>query len=115
MLKKLTDAIQFFIYQKISIAIINFTNERTCFFSICESISINIESIIISAFIFVIEKLNYKFFLKRFFQNIVRMSAVNINNNSLKIILYSLNNKKRVNFLKVLAKYFSNKKIRFRF
>ena len=72
----------------------NFINERARFFNVCESIFINIENIIISMFIFVIKRSDYNFLLDRFFQRIVRMNVVNINNNLLKIILYSLNDKK---------------------
>ena len=64
---------------------INFINERICFFNICESISINIENIIISIFIFVIKRSNHDFFLDRFFQRIARINIVNINNDLLKM------------------------------
>ena len=67
MLKRLTNSIQLFIRQKINIVMINFTDERARFFDICESIFINIENIIISIFIFVIKRSNYKLFLIVFF------------------------------------------------
>ena len=38
------------------------------------------------------------------------MSSININKESLEMILYSLNEEKRVNFLKVLAEHVNNKK-----
>ena len=94
MSKKLTDATQLFIRQKINIIIINFIDERVRFFNICESIFVSIKSIIISIFIFVIECLNHDFFLNRFFQRIICMNVVNMNNNLLKIILHSLNDEK---------------------
>ena len=94
MLKKLIDATQLFIRQKINIIIINFINKRARFFDICESIFINIKNIIISIFIFMIKYLNYDFLLNRFFQRIVHINIININNDSLKLILHSLNNKK---------------------
>ena len=72
----------------------NFTDERTDFLNIYELIFINIENIIISIFILVIKQLNHEFLLDRFFQRIARMNAININNDLLKIILYSLNNEK---------------------
>ena len=94
MSKKLIDATQLFIYQEINIVMMNFINKRVRFFDVYESIFINIKSIIISIFIFVIERSNHDFFLDRFFQRIVHINVVNINNDSLKIILHSLNNKK---------------------
>ena len=41
----------------------NFIDERACFFDVCESIFINIENIIISTFIFVIERSDHDLFL----------------------------------------------------
>ena len=49
------------------------------------------------------------FFLKRFFQRAARISSININDKSFETILHSLNEKKRVNFLKMLAEHVSNK------
>ena len=72
----------------------NFIDERVRFFDICELIFVNIKNIIILIFIFVIKCSNHNFFLNRFFQRIVYMNVVNMNNDSLKIILYLLNNKK---------------------
>ena len=72
----------------------NFINERVHFFDVYESIFVNIENIIISTFIFVIECSNYDFLLDRFFQRIVRMNVININNDLLKMILHSLNDEK---------------------
>ena len=115
MSKKLIDAMQFFIRQKISIVIINFINKRARFFDICESIFVNNKNIIISTLIFVIERSNYNFLLNFFFQRIARMNVVNINNNSLKMILYSLNDEKRINFLKVSVKHINNKNKKFVF
>ena len=63
MLKRLIDATQISIHQKINMIIINFINERIRFFNICKLIFINIESIIILIFIFVIERSNHNFFL----------------------------------------------------
>ena len=72
----------------------NFINERVHFFNVCKSIFINIENIIILIFIFVIECSNHDFLLNRFFQRIVRINIVNMNDNSLKMILHSLNDEK---------------------
>ena len=72
----------------------NFTDERARFFDVCEFIFINIKNIIISIFIFVIKQSNHEFLLNDFFQRIVRINAVNIINNLLKIMLYSLNDEK---------------------
>ena len=113
--KRLIDATQFLIHQKINIVIMNFINERAHFFDICESIFINIENIIIYIFIFVIERSNYDFLFNRFFQRIIRMNVININNDSLKMILHLLNNKKRINFLKMSAEHINNKNKKFVF
>ena len=115
MSKKLIDATQLFIRQKINIVIINFIDERVYFFDVCESIFVNIENIIISTFIFVIKRLNHDFFLNRFFQRIARMNIVNINDDSLKMMLHSLNDEKQINFLKMFVKYINNKNEKFVF
>ena len=115
MLKRLTNSTQLFIRQNINIIIINFIDERVRFFDVCESMFINIENIIISISIFVIERSNHELFLNRFFQRIVRMNVVNMNNNSLKMMLHSLNDEKRINFLKISAEHVSNKNEKFVF
>ena len=115
MLKKLINATQLFIRQKINIVMMNFINEHARFFDVCESIFVNIESIIISTLIFVIERSNHDLFLNRFFQRIARMNAVNINNDSLKMILHLLNDEKKMNFLKMSAKHINNKDKKFIF
>ena len=94
MSKKLTDATQLFIRQEINIVMMNFIDEHVHFFDVCESISVSIESIIISTLIFVIERLNHDFLLDRFFQRIACMSVVNMNDDSLKMILHLLNGEK---------------------
>ena len=93
----------------------NFIDERARFFNVCESIFISIENIIIFVFIFVIERLNHDFFLDRFFQRIVYMNVVNMNDDSLKIILHLLNDEKRMSFLKMFAKHINNKDKKFVF
>ena len=94
MSKKLIDATQLFIHQKINIVMINFINKRARFFNVYESIFINIKNIIISTFIFVIERLNYDLFFNHFFQHIVHMNIISINNDLLKMMLHSLNDEK---------------------
>ena len=73
---------------------INFIDERVRFFDVCESILINIENIIILTFIFVIEHSDHNLFFDRFFQRIVHMNVVNMNDDLLKMILHSLNDEK---------------------
>ena len=70
----------------------NFIDERAYFFDICESIFLNIENNIILTFIFGIKCSNHDFLLNCFFQRIVRINVININNDSLKMILHSLIN-----------------------
>ena len=65
--KKLINATQLFIHQKINIIMMNFINKCVRFFNICKSIFVSIENIIILIFIFVIERLNHDFFLIVFF------------------------------------------------
>ena len=93
----------------------SFINERARFFNICESMLISIESIIISIFIFMIKRSNHELLFNRFFQRIVRMSVINMNNDSVKIMLHSLNDEKRINFLRIFAKYVNNKNEKFVF
>ena len=93
-LKKLINATQFLIRQKINIVIINFIDERARFFNVYKSIFVNIKNIIISIFIFVIKCSDHDFLLDRFFQRIVYMNVININDNLLKMMLHSLNDEK---------------------
>ena len=93
----------------------NFINKRVRFFDVCESIFVNIKNIIISTFIFVIERLNHDFFLDRFFQRIVHMNIINMNDDLLKMILHSLNDEKQMSFLKMFAKHINNKNEKFVF
>ena len=93
----------------------NFIDERVHFFDVCELIFVNIKSIIILTFIFVIERSDHDFLLNRFFQRIVCINVVNINDDSLKMILYSLNDEKRMNFLKMFAEHINNKDKKFVF
>ena len=72
----------------------NFINERVRFFDVYKSIFINIKNIIILIFILVIKRLNYDFLLTYFFQRIVCMNIINMNDDLLKMILYSLNDEK---------------------
>ena len=94
MSKKLINATQFFIRQEINIIMINFIDERVRFFDVCESIFVNIKNIIILIFIFVIKRLNHNSFLDRFFQRIIHINIININNDLLKMMLHSLNDEK---------------------
>ena len=93
----------------------NFIDERVRFFNVCESIFVNIENIIISIFIFMIERSDHDFLFDRFFQRIVRMNIINMNNDSLKMILHLLNDEKRMNFLKMSAEHINNKNKKFVF
>ena len=43
------------------------------------------------------------------------MNVISINNDLLKIILHSLNNEKRMNFLKIFAEHINNKNEKFVF
>ena len=72
----------------------NFINKCARFFDVCESIFVNIENIIISTFIFMIECSDHDFLLNHLFQRIVYMNVVNMNDDLLKMILHSLNDEK---------------------
>ena len=109
MFKKLTDAVQLSVCQNTNIIMINVTNKRARFFDVCKTISISIDSITISIFVFVVKRSDHELFLKRFFQRAAQISFINMNDESLETILYSLNEKKRISFLKVSAKHDSNK------
>ena len=73
---------------------LNFINERARFFNVYKSIFVIIENIIILIFIFMIERSDHDFFFNRFFQRIICMNVINMNNDLLKMILYSLNDEK---------------------
>ena len=88
---------------------INVINEQACFFNVCKAVFMNIESIIVLVSVFVMKYFNHELFVKRFFLRVARMSFVNINNEFLEIMLHSLNDEKRMSFLKILAEYVSNK------
>ena len=93
----------------------NFINEYVRFFDVYKLIFVNIENIIISIFIFVIEHSDHDFFLDRFFQRIVCINVVNMNDDSLKMMLHSLNDEKQMNFLKMFTKHINNKDEKFVF
>ena len=80
------------------------------FFIMCETVLISIDSIIISIPVFVVKRSNHELLLKRFFQRTACMSSINMNDESLEMILHFLNEKKRMNFLRVSAEHVSNKK-----
>ena len=105
MFKRLTDVVQLSIYQNINIIMINIINERVRFFNVCETVFISIDSIIIVISVFVVKRSNYELFLKRFFRHIVYINFINMNNESFKKILHSLNEKKRVSFLIVSVEH----------
>ena len=109
MFKRLADVSQLFVRQNINIIIINIINERARFFDVCETIFINIDSITISISVFVVKRSDHELLLKRLFQRAARMSSINMNDESFEMILHSLNEKKRVSFLKVPAEHVSNK------
>ena len=88
---------------------INIINKRAHFFNVCKTIFISIDNIIISVSVSVVKCLNHEFLLKRLFQRAARVNFINMNNKLFKTILYSLNEKKRMNFLKISVKYISNK------
>ena len=109
MFKRLTDVAQLFMRQNINIIIISVTDERARFFDMCETVSVSIDSITISISVFVVKRSDYELLLERSFQRTVYMISINMNNESLEIILHSLNEKKRVSFLKMSAEHVSNK------
>ena len=93
----------------------NFIDERARFFDVCELIFINIKSITILILIFVIERSDYNFLFKYSFQRIVYINVINMNDDSLKMMLYLLNGEKRMNFLRMFVKYINNKNEKFVF
>ena len=110
MFKQLIDAAQLPVRQSINIIIINVINKRARFFNVCETVSISINSITISISVFVMKRLDHELHLKRPFQRAAHMNSININDESFEMILHSLNEKKRVSFLKMLAEHVNNKK-----
>ena len=96
--------------QNINIIMINVIDERARFFDICKTVSINIDDIMISISVFIVKRSNHELFLKRLFQRAARMSFINMNDESFKMILYSLNKEKQMNFLKMSTEHVSNKR-----
>ena len=97
-------------HRNINIIIINVINERACFFDVCETVFINIDNITISISVFVVKRSNHELFLKRSFQRAVHINSINMNDESFEMILHSLNEKKRMSFLKMSAEHVNNKK-----
>ena len=97
-------------HQNINIIIINVISKRARFFNVYETVLININNITILISVFVVKCSDHKLFLKKCFQRVVRMNFINMNNELFEIILYSLNEKTRMNFLKMSAEHISNKK-----
>ena len=89
---------------------INIIDERARFFNVCKTVFVNINNITISISVFVVKCSNHELLLKRLFQRVVRMSSINMNNKSFEMILYSLNEKKRMSFLKMSVEHINNKK-----
>ena len=110
MFKRLINAAQLFVRQNINIIMINVIDKRARFFNVCETVFINIDSITISISVFVVKHSDHELFLKKLFQRAAHMNFINMNDESFEMILYSLNKKKRVNFLKMSAKHINNKK-----
>ena len=98
MFKRLIDAAQLRVRQNINIIIINVTDERARFFDMCEAVFISIDSITISISVFVVKRSNHELLLKRLFQRAARINSINMNDESLEMILHSLNEKKRMSF-----------------
>ena len=96
--------------QSINTIIINVINKRARFINVCETILININNITISISVFVVKRSDHELLLKEFFQRAARMNSINMNDESFKMILHSLNEKKRMSFLKMLAEHVNNKK-----
>ena len=107
--KRLIDAAQLPMHHNINIIMINIINERARFFNVCEIILISINNITILISIFFVKHSDHKFLLKSFFQRAARMSSINMNNESFEMILYSLDKKKRVSFLKMFTEHIINK------
>ena len=110
MFKWSINIVQLSMRQSTNIIIINVIDERARFFDVCEAVFINIDNITISISVFVVKRSDHELFLKRLFQHAARMSSINMNNESLEIILHSLNEKKRVSFLKMSAEHVNKKK-----
>ena len=110
MFERLIDAAQMSVRQNINIIRINVINERARFLDVCKTVSISIDSITISISVFVMKRSNHELLFKRFFQRVVRISFINMNNESLEMILHFLKEKERVNFLKMSVKHINNKK-----
>ena len=89
---------------------INVINERVHFFNVYEAVFISIDNIMISISVFVVKRSDHELLLKRFFQRAARMSFINMNNESFEMISLSLNEKKRMSFLKMSAEHINNKK-----
>ena len=109
MFKRLTDAAQLSVRQNINIIMISVTDERARFFDVCETVLISINSITISISVFVVKRSDHELFLKKLFQRAAHMNSINMNHKSFKMILYCLNEKKQVNFLKMPAEHINNK------
>ena len=110
MFKRLVNAAQLSVRQSINIIIINVIDERVRFFNVYETVFININSIMMLISVFVVKRSDHELLLKRLFQRAAHMSFINMNNESFEIILHSLNEEKRINFLRVSTEYINNKK-----
>ena len=107
--KRLTDVVQLSVRQSINIIMINVIDERVRFFDVCEAVSISIGSITISISVFVVKRSDHELLLERFFQRAARMNSINMNDESFEMVLHSLNEEKRVSFLRMSAEHVSNK------
>ena len=63
--KRLADVVQLFVHQSINMIIINVIDERARFFSMCETVLINIENITISILVFVMKRSDHGLLFKK--------------------------------------------------
>ena len=109
MFKRLIDAVQLPVRQNISIVMINVINERARFFDMYKIVFISINSIMISVSVFIVKRSDHELLLRRSFQCAAHMNFINMNDESLEMILHSLNEEKRMSFLKMPVEHVSNK------
>ncbi len=79
------------ICQKVSIFLIEIIEACACFEEIIKNTKISIDDIVIYISIFVVICFDYKILLKQFFQQIARISFVNINNSLFELSIYFAN------------------------
>ena len=82
---------------------------RAYFIKMCDEVKINLKKAVVITFIFVVEQSDHDLILKRFFVRASQMQNTNMNDESLKMMIYSDDDTKKNFFFAISAQHSRNK------